>query len=352
MIAAIPHPDLSPVARGPSPLAEAIFKLLVRRLRTKTPSLTYGKLVDLLAKHHPTHRRSPALHAAIGEVCAMCRARELPCLPALVHRADSGHPGPSYFRAAHPRLRRERAQLEAWEGEADRGARSRGPILERRRQRRRSPQPAACPQPAQKRAPAAICAPQPVQNAFAAAPTGLPQPAQNFGVPDRPASVRAAGHAACWARPGRRPRSGPPADFVGDLGAAICHRLRLRARAPRSWSGAQFLHRDPARVPAHLGTHPMTAAAALVELRPDLLDRLRERGVPRRAAQAVLHELVGLAGRGEVAAAEHAAETLRRSSCRHRARSRVTSSDSRCRTCRNGTRTDSPCRCCGRCNCG
>jgi hypothetical protein len=100
-----------------SPLAGAIYKLLVRRLRTRTPSLTYSQLVDALGARHPTHRRSPALHDAIAEVVKACRARGLPCLPALVHRQASGHPGPSYFRAAHPRARSETARINAWEAE-------------------------------------------------------------------------------------------------------------------------------------------------------------------------------------------------------------------------------------------
>src|SRR5262249_27375017 len=63
-------------------------------------------------------------------------------------------------------------------------------------------------------------------------------------------------------------------------------------------------------VPAHLGADPVTAARALVELRPDLVDRLLEGGVPGLTAQAVLHVLAGLAGGPEGAAAEQAAQAL------------------------------------------
>ncbi len=104
-------------AVGLSPLAVAVQKVLIRRLRSRSPALTYGELVEALAPKHPTHRRSPALHAALGEVSAACRARGVPCLPALVHRADSGRPGPAYYRTAHPRVRSDAARIAAWEAE-------------------------------------------------------------------------------------------------------------------------------------------------------------------------------------------------------------------------------------------
>ena len=100
-----------------SPLAVAIQKVLVRRLRSRSPTLTYGELVEALAPKHPTHRRSSALHAALNEVSTACRARGVPCLPAIVHRADSGRPGPAYYRAAHPRVRSDAARIAAWEAE-------------------------------------------------------------------------------------------------------------------------------------------------------------------------------------------------------------------------------------------
>jgi hypothetical protein len=120
MIAAAAKSPPAPVTGtpdAPSLLAAAIYKLLVRRLHGRTPTLTYGELVRALAPRHVTHRRSPALHAALGEVSLACRARGLPCLPALVHRADTGRPGPAYFRTAHPRVRAEAAQRAAWDVE-------------------------------------------------------------------------------------------------------------------------------------------------------------------------------------------------------------------------------------------
>ena len=134
MIALAATPTTAPDPTTPSPLAAAIYKLLVRRLGAAVPTLTYGELVTALAPRHVTHRRSAALHAALGEVCAMCRARDLPCLPALVHRADSGRPGPAYYRQAHPRLRSDAARVAAWEAELAavvRGARRFVPPLAR-----------------------------------------------------------------------------------------------------------------------------------------------------------------------------------------------------------------------------
>jgi hypothetical protein len=100
-----------------SPLAAAIYKALVRRLHGSYPTLTYGELVEMLGPRHPTHLRSPVFYAALGEVSLACRARGLPCLPALVHGASSRRPGPGYYKVAHPRARTETARLAAWEAE-------------------------------------------------------------------------------------------------------------------------------------------------------------------------------------------------------------------------------------------
>ena len=63
-------------------------------------------------------------------------------------------------------------------------------------------------------------------------------------------------------------------------------------------------------VPADVRADPVSAARALMELGPDLVDRLLEGRVPLRAAQAVLHVLAGLARGPEAASAEQAAEAL------------------------------------------
>jgi hypothetical protein len=96
-----------------SPLASSIYKHLVRRLRGGAKSLSYRELSRTVQTHH----RSARLHAALGEVIAACRARHLPCLPAIVWRSGRNMPGPAYFAHAHTRLRNPAACREAWQAE-------------------------------------------------------------------------------------------------------------------------------------------------------------------------------------------------------------------------------------------
>lgn len=100
-----------------SPLATAIYKQLRKQLLSGVYSLTYGELAALVGKRHPTHPRSPRLHAALTEVSEACRARALPCLPALVWRASLLRPSDGYYAVAHPRMRTERSRVEAWRRE-------------------------------------------------------------------------------------------------------------------------------------------------------------------------------------------------------------------------------------------
>ncbi len=100
-----------------SPLAHEIYRRLLRHLRTGAASITYAELAVAVSKKHPTHHRSQSFHAALGEVTEACRTARLPCLPAIVWRAAGQRPGGGYYRAAHPRARSEKSQLEAWERE-------------------------------------------------------------------------------------------------------------------------------------------------------------------------------------------------------------------------------------------
>jgi hypothetical protein len=100
-----------------SPLATAIYKQLRRRLRCDQPSLTYAELAHSLDYRHSTHPRSPRLHAALGEVTEACKEAGLPCLPALVWRADSKRPSAGYYKVAHPRATTDEARVAAWERE-------------------------------------------------------------------------------------------------------------------------------------------------------------------------------------------------------------------------------------------
>jgi hypothetical protein len=100
-----------------TPLATQIYRLLLRRVRTKTPSITYGDLAEQVSRRIPTHRRSPKLHAALGEVAIACRTRRLPCLPAIVWRRDSQRPSDGYYLVAHPRVRTPEGRIAAWQRE-------------------------------------------------------------------------------------------------------------------------------------------------------------------------------------------------------------------------------------------
>jgi hypothetical protein len=63
------------------------------------------------------HPRSPKLHAALGEVSNACRHLQLPCLPAVVWRADTHRPSTGYYKVAHPRAHTDAARVAAWERE-------------------------------------------------------------------------------------------------------------------------------------------------------------------------------------------------------------------------------------------
>ncbi|MEO8703917.1 MAG: hypothetical protein ABI867_27960 [Kofleriaceae bacterium] len=98
-----------------SPLAREIYRRLVRHVRGGHASITYGELATLVSERHPIHPRSSKLHAALGEITAACRRRELPILPAIVWRADSRQPSDGYYPVAHPRSRSLKTQIAAWE---------------------------------------------------------------------------------------------------------------------------------------------------------------------------------------------------------------------------------------------
>lgn len=100
-----------------TPLAAHVYKQLRRRVRTRTPSLTYAELAGALDYRFSTHPRSPRLHAALTEVSRACRAHGLPCLPAIVWRAGARHPSTGYFKIAHPRASTDEAKLAAWQRE-------------------------------------------------------------------------------------------------------------------------------------------------------------------------------------------------------------------------------------------
>ncbi|HTR50209.1 MAG TPA: hypothetical protein VMJ10_05835 [Kofleriaceae bacterium] len=99
-----------------SPLAQSIYKHLLRRARSVRPSITYGELAGALGAR-ALHHRSSRLHAALGELANACRHSALPCLPALVWRADTHRPSAGYYKVAHPRAHTDAARVAAWERE-------------------------------------------------------------------------------------------------------------------------------------------------------------------------------------------------------------------------------------------
>jgi hypothetical protein len=100
-----------------SPLANRMYKQLLRRLRGNQLSITYGELAHAISGKRPLHHRSRKLHAALGEITDTCRAQQLPCIPAMVWRHDRQRPGDGYYRYAHPRSRTDEARIAAWKRE-------------------------------------------------------------------------------------------------------------------------------------------------------------------------------------------------------------------------------------------
>jgi hypothetical protein len=88
-----------------SPLAHRVYKQLLGHVRRKRPSITYGELASAL----DVHPRSQKLHAALGEVSNACRHHQLPCLPAIVWRADRKQPSDATRWRIHARTRTARA---------------------------------------------------------------------------------------------------------------------------------------------------------------------------------------------------------------------------------------------------
>ncbi len=108
-----------------TPLADQIYTLLLRHARKRVPAVTYGELAARV-RPTPVHPRSPLLHAALGEVSLACRHSGLPCLPAIVWRADTKRPSDGYYKVAHPRAHTDAARCAAWEREHERVVRELG----------------------------------------------------------------------------------------------------------------------------------------------------------------------------------------------------------------------------------
>lgn len=104
-----------------TPLASATYAILRRRSALADPRITYkGLAIELRARHpafeHIT-QRSRMLYAALREIGAACRSLDLPPLPALVVRADTGRPGDAYYEGMSGRFRGER--IAQWRRDLD-----------------------------------------------------------------------------------------------------------------------------------------------------------------------------------------------------------------------------------------
>ncbi len=98
-------------------LADQIYRHLLRHARKRQSPITYA---ELAARLRPAaHPRSPAFHAALGQVSQSCRHAQLPCLPAIVWAAARRRPSDGYYKVAHPRAHTDDARISAWEREHD-----------------------------------------------------------------------------------------------------------------------------------------------------------------------------------------------------------------------------------------
>ena len=113
-----------------SPLAERIYRTLLRQRRPPTPLISYGDLVRALRPLPPPDTdlkpNDQRLFEALGEIFRACRSHRPP-LPVLssivVRRAEDGSlgtPGPGYFALVFPQVPEETARLEMWREEVER----------------------------------------------------------------------------------------------------------------------------------------------------------------------------------------------------------------------------------------
>ena len=108
-----------------SPLGEAIYPILAKRVGLKNPLLTYDKLVKSLPPLDPPDnditRNDDRLFRALGEVGRACHDHGLPTLTALVIRSIEQSPGLGYYHMFHPETGNDPVrQREAWEQELER----------------------------------------------------------------------------------------------------------------------------------------------------------------------------------------------------------------------------------------
>ena len=126
-----------------SPLAEAVYEVLRRRVKLADPRITYGELARALRDRgdefeNITHR-SQQLYASLWEVGGLCKQLGLPPLPALVVRADSRRPGEAYFEGMKLNYRGQR--IAAWQRDLEAVKKAKYPKLSARSSRKRASRP-------------------------------------------------------------------------------------------------------------------------------------------------------------------------------------------------------------------
>src|SRR5262249_38107907 len=106
-----------------SPLAGAIYDLLRVRPGMEDPRISYAELARPLSERgeefENIRHRSGQLYVALGEVSRECERLRLPCLAALVVRADSRRPGDAYYAGMSPGLRFRGEQIAEWRRELE-----------------------------------------------------------------------------------------------------------------------------------------------------------------------------------------------------------------------------------------
>ncbi len=106
--------------RPMSALATAVWQVLRTRGALVDPRISYKELAiqlrELSDEFEHVTQRSPQLYAALCEVGDECRRLRLPCLAALVVRADTRRPGDAYFAGVEGH---RGEQIAAWREEVE-----------------------------------------------------------------------------------------------------------------------------------------------------------------------------------------------------------------------------------------
>jgi hypothetical protein len=106
-----------------SPLAEAVYDILRRRVAADDPRITYAELArqlrDISDDFDTITHRSQQLYAALCEVGDECRRLRLPLLPALVVRADTRRPGDAYYEGTSGGAVYKGEKVAAWRRELE-----------------------------------------------------------------------------------------------------------------------------------------------------------------------------------------------------------------------------------------